>query len=515
MKYRAGSVGRRSLKDVTTKIRSFLRWLHMTGQTSRDLSSTVIAPMLYAFESIPSALRAEDVKEVLAVTRQDCTPKGIRDYAILMLISKYGVRSGEITTLRLDDVDWRKEVIRIRHSKTGAISYLPLLPEVGEAILKYLQDSRPKTSFREMFIRTCAPYRPFRGGSSLYRLVRHRLEAANVITTGKRGPHAFRHARAVSMLRAAVASEGDWGSAGSPCSGLNIGVSEARDGGLACRGLGDSDGGEGMKTASMSKGATPENYVRQLRLRSPVSSQVYLSILNGFQRFVAEKAENKSVSQTTIRQWLKDRTLVWPFHIVTDRARLVDRFLDWRVSNGALANNPFADLRKEYGQRTTTPIVRALLNPNSEAALEALRPASALRQFSGPGDARACGPYAGHGLPLQHAGGASAPAGPVPSGPAGSFWPSVDGVDSRMDEYTIHPAACVGLPPDGQTAFQGAVSYRSNCREDSFGQTDLAGSESSSTGGHTSSANRRFSAYWRRRSAFHLPNHPCGPKHCT
>lgn len=204
MKYRAVSVGRRSLKDVTTKIRSFLGWLHMTEQTSRDLSSTVIAPMLYAFETIPSALRVEDVKEVLAVTRQDCTSKGIRDYAILMLISKYGVRSGEITTLRLDDVDWRKEVIRIRHSKTGAISYLPLLPEVGEAILKYLQDSRPKTSFREMFIRTCAPYRPFKAGSSLYRLVRHRLEAANVITTGKRGPHAFRHARAVSMLRATV-----------------------------------------------------------------------------------------------------------------------------------------------------------------------------------------------------------------------------------------------------------------------------------------------------------------------
>ena len=76
-----------------------------------------------------------------------------------------------------------------------------------------------------------------------------------------------------------------------------------------------------MKTTSMSKGSTPENYVRELRLRSPVSSQVYLSILNGFQRFVAEQAEDKSVSQTTIRQWLKDRTLVWPFHIVTDRAR--------------------------------------------------------------------------------------------------------------------------------------------------------------------------------------------------
>ena len=81
---------------------------------------------------------------------------------------------------------------------------------------------------------------------------------------------------------------------------------------------------------------------------------------------------------------LKDRTLAWPFHIVTDRARLVDRFLDWRVNNRALANNPFADLRAEYGQRTTTPVVRALLNANPEAALEALRPLPHFGSFLGP-----------------------------------------------------------------------------------------------------------------------------------
>ncbi len=204
MKFRAELLCRHSLKDVATKIRSFLHWLYMSKQSLRDLSSNVIAPPFYAFEAIPSALQAENVKEVLAVTRRDCTPKGIRDYAILMLISKYGLRSGEITALRLEDIDWRKEVIRIRHSKTGATSYVPFLPEIGESMLKYLQRCRPKTSFREIFIRARAPYRPFKGGSSVYGLVRQRLEAANVIATGKRGPHAFRHARAVSMLRAAV-----------------------------------------------------------------------------------------------------------------------------------------------------------------------------------------------------------------------------------------------------------------------------------------------------------------------
>src|SRR5260370_32072750 len=118
-----------------------------------------------------------------------------------------------------------------------------------------------------------------------------------------------------------------------------------------------------MKTTSMSKGSTPENYVRELRLRSPVSSQVYLSILNGFQRFVAEQAEDKSVSQTTIRQWLKDRTLAWPFHIVTDRARLFARFLAWRENNHVLANNTFARFDAEYGQVHIPPAFRSHVNP--------------------------------------------------------------------------------------------------------------------------------------------------------
>jgi len=201
---RAGSLGRRTLSSFATNIRSFLRWLHMAGQTTRELSSAVITPTLHRFEGIPSALRAEDVAKVLAATQPDRTPKGLRDYAILMLLARYGVRAGEITALRLEDVDWRNDVIRIHQSKTDYPSCLPLLPEVGEAVLQYLQKARPKTPFREVFIRCYAPYRPFKDGSSLYGLIQWRLRAAEVVPLGKRGPHAFRHARAVSMLRAAV-----------------------------------------------------------------------------------------------------------------------------------------------------------------------------------------------------------------------------------------------------------------------------------------------------------------------
>lgn len=204
MMLRAASQRRTSLKGYATRLRSFLRYLHTTGRVTLDLAAVVIGPTLYAFESIPSSLRPEHVKAVLEKTRKDRSRKGLRDYAILMLLSSYGLRAGEVTALRLDDVDWRREVLRIRQPKTRVPSELPLLTAVGNALLNYLQKGRPKTQARDIFIRDRAPYRPFQSGSSLYTPIRHRLESAGVNPPGKRGPHAFRHARAVSMLRAGV-----------------------------------------------------------------------------------------------------------------------------------------------------------------------------------------------------------------------------------------------------------------------------------------------------------------------
>jgi integrase len=139
-----------------------------------------------------------------------------------------------------------------------------------------------------------------------------------------------------------------------------------------------------MKLTSASKGANPQNYVRHLHLRNPASSEVYRCILNGFQRLVAEQVEDGAISQDVVRRWLLNRIQVWPLHMVTHRARIVDRFLDWMVNRGALANNPFGDLRTEYGQRTTSPVVRALLSPNFQKALDALRPVPRFGSFLGP-----------------------------------------------------------------------------------------------------------------------------------
>lgn len=197
----AAGLRRRSLKDVAERLRSLLRFLHRTDRIGIDLAPRIIAPVLYAYESIPSALSAEQISAVLKNTRKDRSPLGYRDYAILLLLSTYGLRDGEITRLRLEDIDWRAETLHIRHSKTGASSKLPLMTEVGEALLNYLRRGRPKADAREIFLRTRAPYRRL---SSLYSEVRRRLEAAGVKPLGKCGPHTFRHARAVSLLRASV-----------------------------------------------------------------------------------------------------------------------------------------------------------------------------------------------------------------------------------------------------------------------------------------------------------------------
>jgi integrase/recombinase XerD len=205
VKQRCNNLRRRSISDYTSDLRLFLRYLHRSSQTAFDLSETVIGPRIYDREDIPSALRPEEVKRVLEVAGQDLSPTGRRDYAMLMLLATYGLRAGEVVALRLEDLDWKKEVLRVHHSKTGVHSELPLLHEPGEAVLEYLRNGRPKSEYREIFLYAHAPYRPFkRGGTGLYSAIQFRLAAAGVTPSGKKGPHAFRHARAVSLLRAAV-----------------------------------------------------------------------------------------------------------------------------------------------------------------------------------------------------------------------------------------------------------------------------------------------------------------------
>ena len=201
---RVAQLRRASRQHLVVCLRGFLRYVYMQGLIGKDLAGTIISPRRHAFESIPPALRAEHIEAVLKAAEKPRTPKGLRDYAILQLLSTYGLRAGEVTALRLEDIDWRKDVLRVRHSKTGSESQLPLLPQVGEAILAYLRRGRPATKARQVFLRVRAPFWPLRAGSSLYHIVERRLQNANIILERKCGPHAFRHARAVGLLEAGV-----------------------------------------------------------------------------------------------------------------------------------------------------------------------------------------------------------------------------------------------------------------------------------------------------------------------
>lgn len=201
---RCKGLRRRTIESYTVCLRSFLRYLHGSGRTALDLSRTVIGPRIYEHEQIPSALRPEEVEAILEAARQDLSPRGRRDYALLVLLATYGMRAGEVAALRLDDFDWKREILHVLHTKTGAKSELPLLREPGEAVLSYLEKARPESKHREVFLRLQAPYTPYKDGSFLRSAIAARIKGAGITPHSRKGPHAFRHARAVSLLRASV-----------------------------------------------------------------------------------------------------------------------------------------------------------------------------------------------------------------------------------------------------------------------------------------------------------------------
>jgi integrase/recombinase XerD len=138
-----------------------------------------------------------------------------------------------------------------------------------------------------------------------------------------------------------------------------------------------------MKTPSIMESSL-RDFLGHRTFSDPTTVRVYRCILKGFQRFIAEHSQDNSISRETMCLWLHDRARVWPFHLVVHRALLVNRFLDWMVKRGLLDSNPFADLRTEYGKRSTTAYVRALLDPDEAAALNALRVVPRFGSFLGP-----------------------------------------------------------------------------------------------------------------------------------
>jgi integrase/recombinase XerD len=202
--WRLPDLRRATRVGVCSCLRSFLRYLHTAKLIDRDLAVAVSSPSLYQFEDIPRALTQPQVEAVLKTTQSDGSPTGLRDYAMLLMLATYGLRSSEVLRLRLEDIEWREERFRVRQSKTGVESFLPLMPAVGEALVSYLKDGRPQTERREVFLRVRAPFRPLAGPASFATAIYRRLRESGIEAQGRHGAHAFRFARALSLLRASV-----------------------------------------------------------------------------------------------------------------------------------------------------------------------------------------------------------------------------------------------------------------------------------------------------------------------
>jgi integrase/recombinase XerD len=201
--WRMPALRRASRYSESVSLRSFLRYLYLAKVLRKDLSIALRGPIIYKYDEIPRAFTEPQIKAMLGVTRRDHSSKGLRDFAILLMLTTYGLRAGEVVGLRLEDIDWRGERLHVCRSKTRTESTLPLVAPVGQALLKYLK-RRPNTEFRQVFLRSRAPIQPLSNVSSLNAIIGARMNEAGVEVCGRHGSHAFRFARALSLLRASV-----------------------------------------------------------------------------------------------------------------------------------------------------------------------------------------------------------------------------------------------------------------------------------------------------------------------
>ncbi len=188
----------KSAQLMVSALRSFLRFLFRFGETKRDISTAVPTVAAWRLSDVPKYIKPEEV-ECLLDSCNRTTSVGRRNYSILLLIARLGLRAGEIVALELGDINWRTAELTVR-GKGQFYDRLPLPQSVGEALAVYLKNDRPKCSTRRVFVRTKAPYRGLKDPSTVSTIVRRTLEKSGLNTPSK-GAHLLRHSLATNMLR--------------------------------------------------------------------------------------------------------------------------------------------------------------------------------------------------------------------------------------------------------------------------------------------------------------------------
>lgn len=180
-----------TLRARCAVLRVFLRYLHREQLVARDLSPIVESPPAYRLAHIPRSISSDDVRQLLsAINRQ--TVLGRRDYAMLLLLVTYGLRSREVAALTLDDLDWRHDRLRVPTRKADHSTAYPLSPLVGRTLIEYLKTRPAQTSFRHVFLRVAAPWIPVTHNAVASRAAHYLHKAA--IAVPRAGSHTLRHA---------------------------------------------------------------------------------------------------------------------------------------------------------------------------------------------------------------------------------------------------------------------------------------------------------------------------------
>lgn len=198
VRHQAPRLHLKTAKLLTSALRSFLHYVRYRGEITQDLAAAVPTVANWSMPSIPRAIPADAVRQLLASINRH-TATGRRDYAILLLLARLGLRAGEVARLELEDIHWNAGSLTVP-GKGGQRSVLPLPADVGSAIAMYLRHGRPQSSCRDVFLRTKAPIRSLDSSEAIASLVRHNLARAGIQAPTK-GAHQFRHALATKMLR--------------------------------------------------------------------------------------------------------------------------------------------------------------------------------------------------------------------------------------------------------------------------------------------------------------------------
>ena len=193
--------GAKVAKHMTSALRSFLRFLKVRGEISKNLAACVPSVAHWHKAELPKYMEPEDVEKLLGTCNRE-TAKGRRDYAILLLLARLGLRAGEITSMELEDIYWEAGEIKIS-GKGPKENRMPLPKDVGEALAAYLENGRPKCKSRKVFICMQAPFRGFSNSSGIGTIVQNALLQEGFDPRGK-GPHMLRHSLATNMLRRGI-----------------------------------------------------------------------------------------------------------------------------------------------------------------------------------------------------------------------------------------------------------------------------------------------------------------------